>query len=123
MISGAVNETLDAIVSLLVQDAGGQPHQIEAVVDTGFNGFLTLPPSLIASLGLAWLSRQEGELADGSIQLFDVFAATVVWDGRSRTIEVEATDGSSLLGMSLMKDHQLWIQVIDGGSVTISPLP
>jgi clan AA aspartic protease len=67
-----------------VRAASGQPHEVEMVIDTGFNGFLTLPPALIAALGLRWLCRQQAELADGSVQAFDVYVAPVDWDGQPR---------------------------------------
>src|SRR5207247_318859 len=82
MMNGSVNADLEALLRLHVQDAGGQDHEVETVIDTGFNGFLTLPPALLASLGLPWLYRQQGQLADGSIHVFDVYAATVIWDGQ-----------------------------------------
>jgi predicted aspartyl protease len=67
MITGVVNPALEAIIPLLVQDATGGTRQIEVVIDTGFNGSLTLPTALVASLGLPWLCRQQGLLADGSV--------------------------------------------------------
>jgi predicted aspartyl protease len=54
MMTGTVNTDLEPLLRLTVRDAGGQPHDLEAVIDTGFNGFLTLPPALIAAPGLAW---------------------------------------------------------------------
>ena len=52
MIIGMVNAHREAIIALIVQDANGQGHAIDAVIDTGFTGFLTLPPARIAVLGL-----------------------------------------------------------------------
>ena len=43
MMTGVVNADLEPLLRLTVRDAGGQPHDVEAVIDTGFNGFLTLP--------------------------------------------------------------------------------
>ena len=41
MITGRVTAQRDTIVRLVVLDRAYQPHDIEAVIDTGFNGFLT----------------------------------------------------------------------------------
>ena len=123
MMSGIVNTDLEPLLKLTVRDAGGQLHDCEAVIDSGFNGFLTLPPVLIAALGLAWLCRQQGQLADGSIQAFDVYVATVDWHGRPRSVEVEAADAEPLLGMALMQGSELRLQVVPGGSVLITELP
>lgn len=38
------------------------PEEIEAIIDTGVTGFLTLPSDRVAALGLSWLSRQPGIL-------------------------------------------------------------
>lgn len=120
MMIGTVNADLEALMRLTVRDAGGQPRDVEAVIDSGFNGFLTLPPALIAALGLAWLCRQQGQLADGSVQPFDVYVATVDWDGQLRSVEVEAADAQPLIGMALLRGAELHIHVVPGGSVSIT---
>jgi clan AA aspartic protease len=107
----------------VVAGPNGQQQEIEAIIDTGFTGFLTLPPALIAALGLSWLSRQPGILADGSVDIFDVYAATVMWDGQPRVVEVEAADIEPLVGMGLLAQYSLRIDVLSGGVVTITALP
>jgi hypothetical protein len=57
MITGVVNPNREAIIRLMVAGPGGQQQDIEAIINTGFTGFLTLPPALVAALGLPWLSR------------------------------------------------------------------
>jgi clan AA aspartic protease len=123
MISGTVTQVLEATVGLVVLGAAGQQEPIETVLDTGFSGFLTLPAAVIAALGLTWLGREQGILADGSTELFDVYRAAVMWEGQPRPVEVEATEAAPLLGMALLKGHEVTIQVVHGGGVTISVLP
>lgn len=123
MMTGVVNAALEASLRLSVEDTRGQLQEVEAILDTGFNGFLTLPSALIAALGLPWLSRQEGQLADGTFQVLDVFAAAILWDGRPRTVEVEALDAQPLVGMALMRGHELRVHVKPGGVVTIAGVP
>jgi predicted aspartyl protease len=84
---------------------------------------LTLPAAIIASLGITWLGREQGTLAGGSTEFFDVYRAAVLWQGQPRPVEVEATEMAPLLGMALLKGHEVTIQVVDGGGVTISGLP
>ncbi|MSP39431.1 MAG: clan AA aspartic protease [Deltaproteobacteria bacterium] len=123
MISGVVNIKREATIHLVVSGPGGKQQDIEAIIDTGFTGFLTLPPARIAALELSWISRQPGVLEDGSIDVFDAFVATLMWDGRLRTVEVESADTEPLVGMSLLDRHSLRIDVPAGGIVTISAIP
>jgi predicted aspartyl protease len=51
MIKGRVNAHREALIPLPLRDSQGEERAIEAVIDTGYNGFLTLPPDLIKLLG------------------------------------------------------------------------
>ena len=120
MMTGIVNADLEALLRLSVRDAGGHSHDVEAVIDTGFNGFLTLPPALVVALGLPWLCRQQGQLADGSFHAFDVDVTTVDWDAQPRSLQVEATRCEPLVGMALMQGSELRVHLMPGGAVTIA---
>lgn len=120
MIVGRVNSTRDPIISLHVVNPRGGVSELDAVVDTGFNGWLTLPPSAIESLGLGWLRVGRASLADGSETLFDVFEAQVDWDGERRTIPVDESDSDPLVGMQLMDGFELRIEAIVGGTVILT---
>ena len=52
MITGVVAAYRQAIIRLTVRGPQEQEQEIQAVIDTGFDGSLTLPPKLIATLGL-----------------------------------------------------------------------
>ena len=115
--------TITPAVSLVVRGPANDGREIDAVVDTGFNGFLTLPASLIQELGLIWRRRGRAMLADGSDSLFDIYEGTVAWDNSWRRTAVDEAECDPLVGMSLLYGYQLSIQVVDGGRVVISPLP
>lgn len=123
MITGTVNARLEANVQLMLLDAGGQLHPVDVVIDTGFTAYLTLPSAVIATLGLTWLCYQQGQLADGSLHKFDVYAATLIWDGQPRTVRASASDVDPLLGMKMLQDHELRVEAHKGGAVTIQALP
>lgn len=123
MIIGSVNAHHEATIGLIVQDVSGQMYDIDAVIDTGFTGFLTLPTVLVSAFGLPWRSYASAVLGDGSLQQFAVYAATVIWDGHARVLEIDAADTYPLVGMGLLYGHDMRIQVIDGGAVTIDVLP
>ena len=119
MIEGAVNANLEAVVTLPLQDSSGQTREVEAVVDTGFNGYLTLPPMLMEDLDLPVVGDSEATLADGSQAAFDVYGVTVLWDGQPMYVETGAVGGDPLVGMALLYRHNLNIDVEDGGRVVI----
>ena len=119
MIEGVVNAAYEPVVILAVQGPSGQSRDIEAVVDTGFNGFLTLPTALVAELGLPFVSIGRATLADGSEVAYDIHEAVVLWDGQPRYIEADAADTTPLVGMQLLDRHSLYVEVEDGGRVLI----
>jgi clan AA aspartic protease len=123
MIIGNVNASREAIVQLAVLGDNQQHQGIKAVIDTGYTGFLTLPSTVIITLGLTWYMQQEGVLGNGSICMFNVYEATVIWDGQVKTIEVNDSETDPLVGMGLLEGYELKIQGIVGGLVTITALP
>ncbi len=119
MIEGVVNVAYEAVVTIPVQGPDGRSLEVEAVIDTGFNRFLTLPPSLVAELGLTFVTSGRVTLADGSEATFEVYDVTVLWDGLPRDVYTYAADSTPLVGMMLLDDHDLSIQVRNGGRVVI----
>ena len=109
MITGSVNAYCEAIIRLRIYDLQGQSQEIEVVVDTGFNGALTLPLNVIEALRLPFRRSGRALLADGSESLFDIYEAIVDWDGQRRRISVDAADTDPLLGMALLEGYELRI--------------
>ena len=119
MIEGIVNADLEAVVTVPVSGPAGQVRDIQAVIDTGFNGLMTLPPGLIGELRLPRLGSSQVTLANGSEATFDVFGATLLWNGQSRSVAVDSADITPLVGMALLESHDLHIKIREGGRVLI----
>jgi clan AA aspartic protease len=92
------------------------------VVDTEFVGFLTLPPAAIAALRLPFLRRIAANLADDSTIHVSVHAATIIWDGEDREVEVLATGSRPLLGTLLLDGHGLTVRFTEGSMVAVESL-
>jgi clan AA aspartic protease len=122
MIVGIVRGR-EPLIRLTIRGVRGRQQEIEAVVDSGYTGWLTLPPTVIAALALPWQTLGRGILADGSVSAFDVYRAKVVWDGRHRPVFVDEFDATPLLGMALLQGHEYKMHVRARGKVTIKRLP
>ena len=122
MIVGIVRGR-EPLIRLTIRGFRGLQQEIEAVVDSGYTGWLTLPPTVIAALNLRWQSFGRGILADGSVSTFDVYQAKVMWDGRLRRVFVDEFDAAPLVGMALLRGYECKMQVRARGRVTIKRLP
>ena len=92
----------EATLPLVVGNSSGQRQVIDTVIDTGFDGFLSLPSEVIVRLGLPWTISNIATLADGSETLFDFYTGTVIWDGQYRTIDIAESETEPLLGMAML---------------------
>lgn len=122
MIRGAVNSEREATIPLTVHGSMGRAETVAAIVDTGFDGELALPLSLLNALQLPPLRRSTATLGDGSTIVHTVHRATILWDGTARRVFVAALDSEPLVGMELLAGYRLTIQVIPGGQVLIESL-
>ena len=50
MITGVVSAQREAILQVVLYDANDDAHLLRAVVDTGFDDWISLPPTMIAAL-------------------------------------------------------------------------
>ncbi|ELR99099.1 clan AA aspartic protease [Gloeocapsa sp. PCC 73106] len=122
MMQGRVNQNCEAIISIAVGHANNPKTMVDAVIDTGFTGFLSLPNSLITTLGLPWYFRDLGTLGDGSEVVFDMHKASVIFDGQIKVIDVAASEADPLVGMSLLYGFKIRIDVVERGIVIIETL-
>lgn len=119
MISGVVNDSMEALVSLEILGPNGDERVIHAVVDTGYSGYLTLSRQIIAALGLPFVTTGVAQLADGSTVRFAIYNGTVIWDGRALLVELDEADTTPLIGMAMLTGHDLHIEIEVGGQVAI----
>lgn len=113
----------EAVLNIEVYpEDGDQPIEVEAVIDTGFTGHLTLPAGTVEDLELPREGNVEVELANGEIEEMGVYEARVLWHGRDVAVAVYETDGGPLLGMSLLRGSRLTVEAEPSGEVLIDEL-
>ncbi|TVR04111.1 MAG: clan AA aspartic protease [Phormidium sp. GEM2.Bin31] len=122
MMYGVVNQSGEATIPVILSNQNKQTQLIEAVIDTGYTGFLTLPHSVMVNLNFPWTGVDRVTLGDGSEVTFKVYAATVIWDGEYCKVPVNESETEPLVGMSLLYGYELKIRAIAGGQVTIRKL-
>jgi clan AA aspartic protease len=122
MMHGIVNLRREATLALVVGNANRQQQVVDTVIDTGFTGFLSLPSATIAALDLPWSASDIVTLGDGSETLFDLYIATVIWDGEYHEIYIAESETEPLLGMAMLYGYRLQIDNIEGGTVRIEAL-
>ncbi len=121
MITGHVNSKLEAIISLQIHGRLDTVPEIEALIDTGYTGYLTLPSDLILELDLENFATGQLILADGTKVNSDLYLATINWDGQPRTIEVDALESEVLVGMALLEGYDLHVRIAANETISITP--
>jgi len=92
-------------IEIEVKGACEKPVKITALVDSGFNGYLTLPYEKAFPLGLILSGVQSNTLADGSQVAHFVCIGQICVDGKcvNTTIDIQPA-GMILLGTKLLKE-------------------
>ena len=119
MIHGRVNQYLEPVVAIPILDSHGSAHEIDYIVDTGFDGYLCLPSEFISRLGLARSGRRAMVVADGSQHTVDAYSARILLHGRSRDVLAIELGDSPLVGMRTFVGSRLLVDVRVGGAVMI----
>jgi clan AA aspartic protease len=123
MMTGRVTALREATLRLTVVGPDQRPQAVDAVLDTGFNGFLTLPSHVVRTLRLPFVGHRRATLGDGSIAVLDLYLATVLWHEQEREVLVLQADGGPLVGMALLYGSRVVLHIVDDGDVLIEPWP
>ena len=117
MIQGHVRDNFPRVILSL---PGPQSYiNIEFVLDTGFDGELSIPSALIRELNTNFVTNRDILLADGSVRLTSLYEIMLDWDDDIRSTEVIVLEGRPLLGTLLLEGCQLQIDMNNGGEVVI----
>jgi clan AA aspartic protease len=123
MMKGTVTAELEAVMVFDVSGPGTWREPVTAIIDTGFTGYLTLPESLVARLALPHILTDRVVLADGTVAEVEAYECAITWGERSRDVIAHCTGVTPLIGMALLRDHLLGVEVTPAGQVTIEDLP
>ena len=119
-MNGHVDGYGRALVTVTVRPSDvASRHEIQAWIDTGFNGDLVLPQQQIDDLALPQSGTVKAILADGSVVALKRYVCQIDWFNEQRDLEVVSNDGEyPLLGVGLLAGHDLHISYRTG-TITI----
>lgn len=104
-------------VSVTVTGDKGIRSRIEATLDTGFTGSLSLPLGLIEQLDLGYIRDRAVTLADGSQRDAAIYRGSVMLAGEWRDIEIHCSGHVALLGMRLMYGANISFDAVPDGDI------
>ena len=92
---------------------------VDFIIDTGFDGDITLPISVLTQIGASESHIERRKLASGPAFDCRIFAATVELNNEDRQMEAVLLDGAPLFGTQPMLGGSLHVELIEGAEVVV----
>lgn len=116
------SEPVLGLTLLSVSPSDRAAAEINAVIDTGFDGELTLPAQTIRLLGYPYVGTAGAVLADVSEVQSNFHTRRVLWHGEPREVAVLAAEGEPLVGVGLLAGSRLTVEATPSGAVLVKEL-
>ena len=98
------------------------PLNVEFILDTGFDGDLSLPSALLAQLEATASEFRLIQAADGRGSQRQAYEVVLDWNDEDRITEVIVLENAPLLGVGLMEGSLLQAEMQTGGEVSLEAL-
>lgn len=120
MIHGKVDDNLQPMISIQLRDQSGQYRDFEVKLDTGFNGELGLPASVLDLLKKTPSINRVVRFANHRSDIVNAYRVEVLIDGEARSmVAMDFGSGSRLLGMDALPSWTGCVEFKVNGDVTI----
>jgi clan AA aspartic protease len=109
MLKGRVNRHGEPLISiqLILRD---RPIKFTAVIDTGFNGYLSVPRHLLTDSKWLSIGTEKFEIATASVEEQEIFLGEINFDGQRGPVYSVATEAQDILiGTKLPRGKSLVI--------------
>lgn len=105
MLTGTISRQDDAFLRISLLTPAG-PWTKQGIVDTGFNGYLSVPTQIIARTGWQRVGQEQYELANGALVWQFVYLGSVILNRRRRVVcAVASSSDEILIGISLLSGY------------------
>ena len=119
MIEGIVNNFDEPIIKLDIHLSGNNSKKVNAIIDTGFNGYISIPTTIIEESNWDFLGTEEYELANGDIVEERVYLGKIIFDGDElQVFSLTNRTKDVLIGTKVLKNKILKVDFKDS-KVTI----
>lgn len=107
-LHGSLDSSRSPLVTITVSAPSGPSHFVDALVDTGFTGFVQLPERRARELGLALQAVSEAQYADGRTGTIPLAWAKVTLGPEVREGFAHIQSGSDevIVGVELLRVFQ-----------------
>ena len=96
--------------------------EVEALLDSGFTGAVSVPLRVVEQLKLEWSGEHSVILGDASEVGVDLYEGMVYFAGRRYRCAVLATGDIPTVGMHLMQGLKVCFEATADGEIEIVPL-
>lgn len=105
IFDGFINERLEPIINNFFLVSEKQKIEVNAILDTGFNGSCCLPRNFFDEIPLQPFGNTKYELANGQIIYEKTFITEILLNNIPYFVEITFTDSNiALLGMEFIQD-------------------
>ena len=105
-----------------ILDSAGRSWPVNAVIDTGFTGDISLPTSTIRRLSLRPLGQRTFTLANGELSVMNAYSGRIIWHERPRDVVVIQSEDAAMIGMNLIWGSRVTLEARTDGDVMIEEL-
>jgi clan AA aspartic protease len=108
VLKGIVNDREEPVINLHLITSKGHAHFHPVIIDTGFNGNLSVPEKLAKRYGWTWIGNESYEIATGDVVEQKVFLGEIRWFGSSQQVYAVASHAEDILmGTRLLRQQRL----------------
>ena len=114
MIEDIINNFDEPIIKLDICLSSNNSKKVNAIIDTGFNGYISIPNTLIEESNWDFLGTEEYELANGDIVEEKVYLGKIFFDGDElQVFSLTNRTNDVLIGTKVLKNKILKINFKD----------
>ena len=112
MLNGYFRDNKCPLTTIIVVGTKGE-EEVEAIVDTGFNGYLTIPHFIARRVGMEFTNAiSSSSIADGSSSPSLIYTGKIVYDNSRIDILFDVQENCKvLLGTALLEELGLTLFV------------